>query len=430
MIVFHRASLALLVLVSLIPLFARGESPPIKRLGLTAVDGVLLRHGQPYRGIGGNYFDLFARVLRNPQDTSHRQGLARLARAGIPFVRFMACGFWPVDNDLYLKDKEAYFRRMNIVVRAAEEEDIGLIPSLFWNLATVSDIVGEPLDQLGNPRSRTIAVMRRYAREVVSRYKSSRAIWGWEVGNEYNLAADLPNAAAHRPPVWPALKTALRRSARDEAKFADLQVALRLSAETVRQLDPDRIIVSGNAVPRNCAYHNLHDHTWTEDTPEQFREILLRDNPSPIDTICVHVYPAADNRYAAGSRTLDELVGRIQEEARRARKPLFIGEFGVESRGNEAREEAIFKELLAAIEKHRVPLSAFWVYDYSGQDNQWNTTFDNGRSNLLRLVAQANLRIRRTMETGETRLSQRLNDTSAGPPALPQCPPAAALRSP
>ena len=397
--VLHGAGLALLVFIGLVPSTACGETGQSKPLGLTAVDGVLLRDGKPYRGIGANYFDLFARVLHDPKDTSHRQGLAQLARAEIPFVRFMACGFWPVDNDLYLKDKEAYFRRLDRVIRAAEEQGVGLIPSLFWNLATVPDIVGEPLDQLGNPRSRTIAFMRQYVTEVVSRYKGSPAIWGWEVGNEYNLAADLPNAATQRPPVWPTLKTALHRTARDEAKFVDLGVALRLSAETARQLDPQRIILSGNAVPRNSAYHNLHQHNWTEDTPEQFREILLRDNPSPIDTICVHVYPAEDNHYAAKSPTLGELVGRIQEDARRVRKPLFIGEFGVQSRGNQAREQAVFEELLAAIEKHQVPLSAFWVYNFAGQDGDWNITFDNRRSNLLRLVIQANLRIRGALAT-------------------------------
>ena len=43
--------------------------------------------------------------------------------------------------------------------------------------------------------------MRTYIREVVSRYVNSPAIWGWEFGNEYNLPADLPNAADHRPPI-------------------------------------------------------------------------------------------------------------------------------------------------------------------------------------------------------------------------------------
>ena len=390
---------AALAIVGLAPLLTGGETSESKPRGVTVASGVLLRDGKPYRAIGANYFDLFARVLRNPRDTSHRQGLARLGRAGIPFVRFMACGYWPVDNDLYLQDKEAYFRRLDSVVRAAEEERVGLIPSLFWHLPTVPDIVGEPLDQLGNPRSKTIAFLRQYTTEVVNRYKQSPAIWGWEIGNEYNLAADLPNAAEHRPPVWPTLKTALTRSPRDDLKFSYMDVALRTFAETVRGLDPQRMIISGNSLPRASAYHNVLEHSWKADAPEQFREILLRDNPSPIDTICVHVYPEEKKQYPAGTRTLDELVGLVQQAARRQRKPLFIGEFGVGVRGSKEQEQAAFTELLAAIEKYQVPLSAFWVYDFAGQDEQWSITFDNQRSHLLQLVIQANQRIHKSLET-------------------------------
>ena len=46
--------------------------------------------------------------------------------------------------------------------------------------------------------------MRRYTEEVVRRYKDSPAIWGWEFGNEYNLAADLPaDSRDRRPPLAP-----------------------------------------------------------------------------------------------------------------------------------------------------------------------------------------------------------------------------------
>ena len=95
-----------LILGCLAGVVARGETlVGEKTLGLTVRDGVLMRDGKAYRAVGVNYFDLFARVLRNEDDTSHRAGLARLSQAGIPFARFMASGFWPVDNDLYLKDK-------------------------------------------------------------------------------------------------------------------------------------------------------------------------------------------------------------------------------------------------------------------------------------------------------------------------------------
>ena len=45
-----------------------------------------------------------------------------------PFARFMCSGFWPSENRLYQQDKEAYFQRLDAVVRAAEKHGIGLIP--------------------------------------------------------------------------------------------------------------------------------------------------------------------------------------------------------------------------------------------------------------------------------------------------------------
>src|SRR5690606_25867933 len=83
-------------------------------------------------------------------------------------------------------------------VQAAEEEGIGLIPSLFWQINTIPDIVFEPINKWGEPDSDTIKFMRTYTREVVSRYKDSPAIWAWEFGNEMNLEVDLPH---HKPQV-------------------------------------------------------------------------------------------------------------------------------------------------------------------------------------------------------------------------------------
>ena len=74
------------------------------------------------------------------------------------------------------------------------------------------DIVGEHLDQYGNPDSKSLAFIRRYTQEVVERYRNSPAIWGWEFGNEYNLDADLPGHHLHRPVCWPTLGTPPNRT--------------------------------------------------------------------------------------------------------------------------------------------------------------------------------------------------------------------------
>jgi hypothetical protein len=49
-----------------------------------------------------------------------------------------------------------------------------------------------------------------------------------------------------------------------------------------------------------------------------------------------------------------------------------------------------FTERLNAIVENKVPLSAFWVYDHSGQKGSWNITFDNERAYMIDMVLEAN----------------------------------------
>ncbi|MCP4452159.1 MAG: glycoside hydrolase family 5 protein [Planctomycetes bacterium] len=360
------------------------------RPGLSVQNGVLTLAGKPYYGMGANYFSLFSRTLKEPSDNSYDAGLKRLSDAHIPFVRFMACAFWPAEWDLYLQDKAAYFKRLDGVVRCAEKCQIGLIPSLFWHMATVPDLVSEPMDQYGNPESRTIAFVQQYTREVVLRYRASPAIWGWEFGNEYNLAVDLPNASEHRPPVVPQLKTALHRTSRDELSSEAMLCVLHAFATTVRQHDAHRILITGHAMPRPSAYHNTLNRTWTRDSDAQFETILLRDNPAPFDMLSVHVYARAKPDYPGTVKNVAELIGSIQSVSTQTQKPLFIGEFGASRTLGQDAERSAFSALVKTIEQNGIPLSAFWVYDYPGQKDDWNVTWDNERRYMLSLVSEAN----------------------------------------
>ena len=354
------------VLLSLSVLVSCEETELRQPPGLSVQNGTLLLKGEPYRGIGVNYFSLFYRTLKDPSDTSYQKELSRLSKAGIPFVRFMASGFWPAEWELYLRDKDAHFKLLDSVVKSAEQANVGLIPSLFWNLSTVPDIVGEPIDQLGNPKSKTIEFIRQYTKEIVLRYKNSPAIWGWELGNEYNLVADLPNASEHRPPVWPTLKTALKRTERDELSSKAMLTAFTEFAHAVRMHDKHRSLLTGNSIPRTSAFHNSKDKSWKKDSREQFEEILLRDNPDPYQMICVHLYPDKNNKYAAGTSNIADLVKTVQDISIKAKKPLFIGEFGAPVTLGEAKARSSFLELLEAIEVNKIPLSALWVFDFPG----------------------------------------------------------------
>lgn len=370
------------------------RSSPSARPGLTVGrDGTLLLQGRPYRGIGVNYFDAFARVLRDPRDTSYRQGFRELARRGIPFVRFMAGGYWPSENRLYLRDRTRFFRLMDAFVRAAEEERIGLIPSLFWHAPTAPDMVGEPVDQWGTPGSKTQAYMRRYVRDLVIRYRKSPALWGWEFGNEYSLSADLPNAAEHRPPVVPDLGTPSSRSARDELSSAIVRAAYQSFAREVRRWDPWRVIVSGDAFPRPSAWHQRAAKSWEQDTEAQYAEMLGYLTPDPMNAISVHLYDTEEQRFGRVCKA-EDLLRVSLTAARRMRKPLFVGEFGASDEKGPQEARRRFSDLLSAVEREGVPLAALWVYDYGGQDGAWNVTAANSRAYQLDAIAEANRRLR------------------------------------
>jgi hypothetical protein len=355
-------------------------------LGLTVRDdGALLRDGRPYRAVGVNYFDALGRQLRDPKDETFDAGFTTLAERGIPFARIRGCGFWPSEQKLYQDNPKEFFERFDRVVRAAERHGIGLIPSLFWHTATVPDLVGEPVAEWGNPQSKTHAYLRGYVRDVVTRYGNSPAIWAWEFGNEYNLPADLPNAAQHRPPIVPKLGTPAARGHRDELSYENVRTALAAFAAEVRKYDPHRPIFTGNSVPRPSAWHNWKEKRWTTDTPEQFALMLREDNPDPTGTICVHLYGDALAR-----------LSTITELSRRWRRPLFVGEFGAS--GPREKCEPEFRALLAAIEKADVPLAALWVYDFKGQDSTWNVTATNPRAYQLEAIAEVNARLRRASQ--------------------------------
>lgn len=357
-------------------------------LGLKVSEqGILQRNGSPYVGIGVNYFDAFYRVLKNNNDKSYQKGFKELSKLGIPFVRFMASGYWPNDMRLYLKNPKLYFSLMDELVASAEENNIGLIPSLFWSYAMVPDLVGESMKQWGNPKSRTHQFMRKYTQELVVRYKNSPAIWGWEFGNEINLQVDLPNTGDHRPPILADKGTAMHRTIQDELSAKDMSVALVEFAKVVRKIDKSRMISSGNSMPRASAYHNSRDKSWQIDSRWQTQKIIKRDNPDPINTLSVHFY--ADNEFFKRKK-IDyvSFIENIMEVAKKEKKPVFIGEFGLCNGEGLSLSKASgeFKKLLSVMKKSRIPLAALWVYDLNSQESTCNINFTNKRSYQLKSI--------------------------------------------
>jgi hypothetical protein len=369
---------------------AAPESPSTP--GLSSAGGTLFHAGKPFRGIGVNWYELFLRGLRVPEHSVLKPAFHRLVDAGIPCARFNAGGFWPNDWSIYQSDRPRWFGTLDTVIENAERAGLGLIPSLFWHYPAIPDLMAEPIDQFGMPSSRTCQFLREYTRTMVERYRASNAIWGWELGNEWALGADLPNASEARPAILPHLGTPSQRTKRDEFSSSAMLHAMKLVASTIREHDPHRILITGQALPRPSAWHNRHHRSWEPDSQEQWLDVLRADNPHPYDTLCAHLYPQDQSMSPPWAATTDRLVEVLKKESLRLNRTLVIGEFGV-PRGVD-RPVAAFDEILDAMERHQVPLALLWVYDLPSQDRDWNVSLDDDRAWQLERILKYNQKTR------------------------------------
>lgn len=368
----------------LLSIFFLGTLPSLASLGLTVDSrGVLIRNGAPYRGVGVNYYDAFLRTLRNPDDVSYREGFAQLGAHGIPFARIAAGGYTGKDLQLYLTNREAYFQKLDAVIQSAEKSNVGLIASVFWSIAAVSEAVHEPRERWGDGQSETRKFMRRYTQDVVSRYAHSPAIWGWEFSCELSLPFNLGRGQGR----------ADRTLTYETFRSAALDFA-----QVVRKIDSHRMLLTGNSIPRAHAYHNASGGRGA-DTKDQFANILLRDNPGPYNPICIHASPGdAGERFAGRRVSYQGLLETCVRVGRSAGKAVYLEEFipipGRPGGRGGMSEKQYFASELAAIEASAIPIASVWVYDRKLVPDRSNLTFTNERSYMLQMIIDLNRRLR------------------------------------
>ena len=58
----------------------------------------------------------------------------------IPSIRFQGGAYGQPDWKLHTDNPREYFRRFDLLVKAAEKEGFGLIPSLFWYVCTMPNL--------------------------------------------------------------------------------------------------------------------------------------------------------------------------------------------------------------------------------------------------------------------------------------------------
>ena len=340
-----------------------------ERPGLHQEGAEILKDGTPWRGIGVNYVDAFMNSIGDPASPATEQAFKYLSEHAIPFVRTPVSGWGGAGMELYQKDKAEYFRRMDITVALAGKYHVSLICSLFWS-QWVKDLTGESdLAAWATPGTKTHRMMATYVQEVVTRYRSSPAIWGWEWGNELVLMCHLPNAREFK--IKP----------EDHYTFETMRDVYEAFAREVRKYDTWRIISSGDTSLRESGWHLWKENSWTRDTPEQFAEILSKNAPDPLSVLSIHAY---DDDFKP------ERMNVAMNVARKMNKPLFVGEFGVKGPRTEASEKE-FRQQLAILKQQQVVIATLWEFDVKPIPRpEWLVSPTNDKTYMLETIEAIN----------------------------------------
>lgn len=323
----------------------------IETLGLTVDEnGTILLAGKPYYAFGVNSFTLVNRYIEGADKSMYRDQFELLKKYNIPFIRVNFGGYWPDYYEGFDSDPQSILQCMKEVVECAEEYKIGLICSLLWYDGAIPNHVGEHRSDMGDPNSKTIKYAAEYTRKIVNEFKGSPAIWAWEIGNEYNLGADLcdPQFQSKLPegPCAP-----VNPSGFDFYTSDELATFYTIIGKTIRECDTKRMISTGNADIRNASKSlrqsaremdpktHLWTEEWTQDSIEDFYEMNAFYTPDPIDTISLHLQHAKQdiNGKVSYALMLDRFNSKVStlkyfteyvNAARKAKKALYFGEMG------------------------------------------------------------------------------------------------------
>ncbi len=311
--------------------------------GLTVDDNGMFRlNGKLFYGYGVNATP--GALWHDPFDTTFEECIEVCKKYQIPFIRLPLTYGTVEEYAEFEKNPDSFFVAADRMLDIAQKAKIGVIVWVL-NSQRYTSMLGEKASSQGDMNSKSMAFMKKYVKEFVTRYKDHPALWGWEVRNEGNLESDLP---VNKGDTYGGLHQSVYGGPVGEVNGFDgktseeFMILNREFAKTVREIDPYRMISNGNAIMRESAYHlhlaaqkknDEHEWTvdWTRDTLEQFRYMNEYFTPDPMDTISTHIgAPTATYQYVLSDVKLSfkEVLKEYVKLSRKNKKGFYFGEFG------------------------------------------------------------------------------------------------------
>ena len=385
-----------LMLLSL-PLFAQASTPPpqnkpkpppkpVKTPAVDRARGILrAEHQQLFRGnlefrnVGANIPDLFERFL-SADDATAEKMLTDAQTAGVRFVRCFGTTWGPERFGLFETDHARWLTAFDRMLLAADRHGITVVPSLLFNIRMLPEYVqrktGRQEGVVGylTPGTASNLLAVAYVTAIVTRYRTDPRVLFWEIGNEYNLEADLSLQSKSRP------LNAVPTSDQIRAFLAQI-------AKVIKRVDRKHLVTSGNSDMRPAAWHlreAMLAHAsaadplnfpmdWTKDTLRQYTLMIGYFNPAPLDLVSVHQYapdPLHPEESAVSWLLPDNnhavMLSWARVAAQRLQLPLFVGEFGETFFEDGKAKPALWtQDFMSRIPLGTAPIAAVWAWEFA-----------------------------------------------------------------
>ena len=373
-----------------IELPAPGDRNP-DRFGFHVEEGGEIRlAGEKFCGFGVNYFGAFAHYWYGDYDDQpFAEAFKKLKEYGVDFIRMPFGGYWTDYYEAFERDPDGVLRYLDRIVEEAEAQKIGIIVSLFWHDTALPLHLGEHRSAMGDPESGTVGYARDYASVIVSRYASSPAVWAWEIGNEYNLDADLCDTSGWN---WLSGYPGDEPTGFDYFSSEEMLVFYREVSAKLREYDGWRMIETGNGEMRPFAKAsaaaskrmNKETHSWevdwTKNSRRAFDEMNAVMTPDPIDCLCFHLQHGTGDGSGRYVETMDpwgktisqrEYFAAYKEAADAMGKGCLFGEMGdfLDMNGAPDLEEH-FRALIGDIRASGIQIALTWQFqDFTDAGN-------------------------------------------------------------
>ncbi|MEN8194003.1 MAG: Ig-like domain-containing protein, partial [Bacteroidota bacterium] len=329
--------------------------------------------------IGMNVFPLFIQYLGISQDNNdytneaHRRiskamakkSIISAAEIGTKYLRFMVSGFYSPTLNVLQNDPDFFWNTMNELMAEIKANSMKIIPSFGWNLFQFPDYFDETTtDFIADSNSKSYLMFKQFITDFVTKYRDENIVLFYEIGNEYNLYADLK------------IQNHPFTGKENLGRFTTVQLSgfQKRTANYIRSLDPEGMVTSGNGIPRYSSYHLMQQPQFspegpdfTHDSVSEFKEYLniLEEG---MDIISVHLYnhePDGNQRFGINDKNSADVLNYMKSAADEMGKLLFIGEFGdYEPMIQQNKTVPFTQNVLNKIVELDIPFSAPWVWDF------------------------------------------------------------------